>query len=90
MGTEPPPGVREPLLMKFAEKKEGEESRQPSYVLSHRMKDKILSHLFVLVLIIDDFVVDCGTLQKDLKLTTSKLVGHVMSCDIVIIPYQLT
>ena len=76
MGMEPPLGVKDQLLMKFAERKAaGGESHQPAYVLSNRMKDKILSHLFVLVLVIDDFVVDCATLQLDLKLTTSKLVG---------------
>lgn len=76
VGEEPPPGVKDQLLMKFAERKGAEEGHQSSYVLSSRMKDKILSHLFVLVLIIDDFVVDCATLQQDLKLTTSKVMDH--------------
>ena len=88
VGEEPPPGVKDQLLMKFAERKGAEESHQRSYVLSSRMKDKILSHLFVLVLIIDDFVVDCATLQQDLKLTTSKLV-MCKSCDVMCKSYDV-
>ena len=42
--------------------------------LSSKMKDKILLHLFVLCLILDDFRVDCSALQQDLKLTTRKCV----------------
>lgn len=36
------------------------------------MKDKVLLHLLVLTLILDDFSVNCSTLQQDLKVTTRK------------------
>ena len=64
---EPPALVKDQLLTKFAER-QGE----GSHVLTPRMKDKVLSHLFVLALIIDDFSVDCTALQRDLRLTTAK------------------
>ncbi len=70
-GIPPPTVVRDQLMAKFTERKEMEEGGVTP-ILSRRMKDKILSHLLVLVLFIDDFSVDCSALQEDLKLTTAK------------------
>ena len=67
----PPPVVMEQLVANFAENTSPNVDT-PSYVISQRMKDKILSHLLVLLLILDDFSVDCTALQKDFELTSSK------------------
>lgn len=72
-GVSLPVDVKEQLLMRFTERQEGmgREGRT-LHTLSQRMKDKIRLHLFVLVLMLDDFTVDCLPLQQDLKLTTTK------------------
>lgn len=71
-GVSPPSEVLEQLLGKFAESREG--AKKMTYSLPVRMKDKIRLHLLVLCLIIDDFSVEGSVLQKDLKITTNKLV----------------
>ncbi len=70
-GVPPPTLVKDKLLAKFTERRE-EGGGRFSSILSRRMKDKILSHLCVLALFIDNFSVDCTTLQQDLRLSTSK------------------
>lgn len=78
-----PVDAKEELLSKFTEKQDGAKSK-PIYTLSTRMKDKIRLHLFVVTLILDDFIVDCQSLQKDLQLNTTKLVQqHVTRLCIV-------
>lgn len=72
-GMSIPVDVKEQLLVKFTERQEGvAKGGKTLHTLSQRMKDKIRLHLFVLVLAIDDFTVDCLSLQQDLKLTTTK------------------
>ena len=72
-GVSIPEEVKEQLLVKFTERQEGMgKGGKTLHTLSHRMKDKIRLHLFVLTLIVDDFTVDCLSLQQDLKLTTTK------------------
>ena len=71
--TAPPPDVNKELLCKFTEcQVGGGRDGKDAFILSARMKDKIRLHLFVLTLILDDFTVDCVSLQQDLKLTTAK------------------
>lgn len=72
-GVSLPEEVKEQLLLKFTERQEGMgKGGKTLHTLSHRMKDKIRLHLFVLTLIVDDFTVNCLSLQQDLKLTTTK------------------
>ena len=72
-GVSVPVEVKEQLLVKFTERQEGvAKGGRTLHTLSQRMKDKIRLHLFVLTLILDDFMVDCLPLQQDLKLTTTK------------------
>ena len=65
------------LLEKFSEllpdtpRKTGKVPQSQRRITS-KMKDKILLHLLVLTLVLDDFSVDCTTLQQDLKVTTRK------------------
>ena len=75
-GALPPQDVKQNLLLKFSEAlptagsvAKGKTQRRK---ITNKMKDKILLHLLVLTLIVDDFSVDCSDLQKDLKLTTKK------------------
>ena len=74
-GEVPPPDVEKNLLEKFSELLP-DAARKPGKVpqrrVTSRMKDKILLHLLVLTLILDDFSVECSTLQQDLKVTTKK------------------
>lgn len=81
--TSPPPVVMERLVASFAENT-SPHADKPSYVISQRMKDKVLSHLFALLLMLDNFSVDCAELQKDFELTSSKLVDHfrALGCSI--------
>ena len=75
-GVNPPQIVKQQLLSTFTEQKLGEGGGgKVTLTLSPRMKDKILSHLLVLALILDDFMVDCSTLQHDLGLTTTRSLG---------------
>ena len=72
-GVSVPVEVKEQLLLKFSERQEGMGKHGKTlHTLSQRMKDKIRLHLFVLTLMVDDFMVDCRPLQLDLKLTTTK------------------
>ena len=72
-GVDPPQTVKQHLLSAFTEQKMGEGGKaKVTLTLSPRMKDKILSHLLVLALILDDFAVDCSPLQHDLGLTTTR------------------
>ena len=74
--TLPPPAkVLEQLQSKFTEKLPAAGKKKTQLGLSVRMKDKIRLHLFTLCLIIDDFSVQCSTLQQDLRITASKCVG---------------
>ena len=74
-GELPPLEVKANLLEKFSEAVgDASSSRQGKRKISRKMKDKILLHLLVLTLILDDFSVDCSVLQQDLKLTTKKSV----------------
>jgi DNA-directed RNA polymerase I subunit RPA49 len=81
-GELPPADVKANLLEKFSEavtdasSKQGKGQRRK---ISRKMKDKILLHLLVLTLILDDFSVDCSVLQQDLKLTTKKLMENYKS-----------
>lgn len=70
-GVDLPNKAREEILEKFTEK---QSTRRGLIInsLSARMKDKIRLHLFVLALILDDFTVDCQTLQQDLKLSCAR------------------
>ena len=74
-GEPPPPDVEEHFLEKFSEKSPDARRKDGKPVLrrlSYKMKDKVLLHLLVLTLILDDFHVNCSTLQQDLKVTTRK------------------
>jgi DNA-directed RNA polymerase I subunit RPA49 len=81
-GEVPPPDVEKNLLEKFSELLP-DAARKPGKVpqrrVTSRMKDKILLHLLVLTLILDDFSVECSTLQQDLKVTTKKLMDNYKS-----------
>ena len=66
-----PVNASEEILDKFTERQDGARPRT-IHSLSNRMKDKIRLHLFVITLILDDFVVDCLPLLQDLRLTTAK------------------
>ncbi len=70
-GVELPDNVREELLEKFTER---QQTRGRKFIqsLSARMKDKIRLHLFVLALILDDFTVQCLSLQQDLTLSCAR------------------
>ena len=63
--------------MSDASSKQGKGQRRK---ITRKMRDKILLHLLVLTLILDDFSVDCSILQQDLKLTTKKLVERLERC----------
>ena len=74
-GELPPPDVKKHFLEKFSERSPDPRRKDGKHVqrrLSNKMKDKVLLHLLVLTLILDDFRVDCSTLQQDLKVTTRK------------------
>ena len=74
-GEVPPPDVEKHFLEKFSELSPNTPRKAGQLVqrrLSSKMKDKVLLHLLVLTLILDDFSVDCSTLQQDLKVTTKK------------------
>ena len=70
-GELPPADVKTNLLEKFSDAS-SKQGRGQQRKISRKMKDKILLHLLVLTLILDDFSVDCSVLQQDLKLTTKK------------------
>ena len=71
-----PLSVQQSLLSKFTEFSElgggGGGGGGSGHVLSRRMKDKILSHLFVLGLMVDQYTLDTSQLQKDLKIPSNK------------------
>jgi len=69
-GVDPPQLVKQQMLSTFAEHKRVRDKVTLS--LSSRMRDKLLSHLLVLALILSDFTVECATLQHDLGLTATK------------------
>ena len=74
-GELPPPNVKKNLLDKFSELLPADSQtpgRRVGRRLTNKMKDKILLHLLVLTLILDDFSVNCSSLQQDLKVTTKK------------------
>lgn len=73
-GLPPPPLIKEQLLAKFAERREDERGTI-TFGLPQRMKEKILSHLLVLALVLDDFTVESLPLQKDLRITSNKCVS---------------
>ncbi len=70
-GVDLPNNVREELLEKFTERQQVR-GRKFVQTISARMRDKIRLHLLVLVLILDDFVVNCLSLQQDLKLSCTR------------------
>ena len=70
-GVELPDNVKVELLEKFTEKQESK-SGKVIHSLTARMRDKLRLHLLVLTLILDDFTVDCLSLQQDLKLSCAK------------------
>lgn len=39
-----------------------------------RLKDKLVSYILVLVLMIDEFLLDCTVIMKDLKMSPSRYV----------------
>lgn len=81
--TLPPPAkVLEQLQSKFTEKLPA--AKKPQLGLSVRMKDKIRLHLFALCLIIDDFSVQCSTLQQDLRITASKITDYFRALGCVV------
>jgi len=43
-----------------------------TYVIPDRLKDKLLCHILLLALFIDNFSLDIATLQKDLKLDSTR------------------
>lgn len=70
-----PPDVEKHFLERFSEISPDaprEDGKPMQRRLSNKMKDKVLLHLLVLTLILDEFHVDCSTLQRDLKVTTRK------------------
>ena len=66
--------IPEPLQCKLLERftEQGPQGSTEWGVVTKRMKDKILSHLFVLTLIIDQFTLDTRVLQRDLKIPSNK------------------
>lgn len=70
-GVDVPNNAREEIIENFTER---QLARGKKFVptISAKMKDKIRLHLLVLTLILDDFTVDCLSLQQDLKLSCSR------------------
>ena len=65
--------MKQQLLSTFAEHKMAAGvGSKVTLSFSARMRDKLLSHLLVLALILGDFAVECATLQHDLGLTATK------------------
>ena len=83
-GVTPQLDIKKNLLEKFSEISSDPPRRshgdQIQRRLTNKMRDKILLHLLVLTLIVDDFSVDCSILQCDLKVTTKKLVTLQCVC----------
>ena len=65
----PPTEVQQQLMSRYVE---GGGSSGGTRSFSPRMRDKVLLHLFVLTLFLDDFSISCHSLQRDLKLTSNK------------------
>ncbi len=67
-----PDSIKSQLLHDYTE--QGPRSTGTTGILSKRMKDKILSSLLVLGLIINGYSFDTTVLQRDLKIQSTKLV----------------
>jgi DNA-directed RNA polymerase I subunit RPA49 len=81
-GERPSPDVEKNLLEKFSEPLPDtgrKHSKGPRRTITNKMRDKILLHLLVLTLVLDDYSVDCSVLQQDLKVTTKKLMENYRS-----------
>ncbi|XP_064607925.1 DNA-directed RNA polymerase I subunit RPA49-like [Liolophura sinensis] len=71
-----PDFVKKSVLNKFTLKL-GEDGRKMTRCMPARMKDKVISYILVLCLIIDEFQVDLGPLQQDLKISQQRLTTFV-------------
>lgn len=81
---EPLPGmpgvIKERLLSVFSLEKEG--ARE----VPRRLKDKLVSYILVLALMIDEFSLDCTVIMRDLKLPMPRLINHLRAVGCVITP----
>lgn len=77
----PPTEVQQQLMSRYVE---GGGSSGGTRSFSPRMRDKVLLHLFVLTLFLDDFSISCHSLQRDLKLTSNKVVDfyRALGCSV--------
>ncbi|KAL9971833.1 hypothetical protein ACROYT_G018044 [Oculina patagonica] len=80
--TDPLPGIpeviKERLLSTFSLEK-GKARAVPK-----RLKDKLVSYILVLALMIDEFTLDCMVIMKDLKMSLSRLSNHLRAVGCVI------
>ncbi|EDO33328.1 predicted protein [Nematostella vectensis] len=58
--------------------------RRGNRLVPKRLKDRLLSYILVLALIIDDFIVDCNSIGKSLKMDPKKVANHmrVLGCSV--------
>jgi len=79
---EPLPGIpsviKERLLSMFSVEKES------SRAVSKRLKDKLVSYILVLALMIDEFSLDCSVIMRDLKFSMPRLTKHLRAVGCVI------
>ncbi|XP_020604123.1 DNA-directed RNA polymerase I subunit RPA49-like [Orbicella faveolata] len=70
--------IKERLLSMFSLEKE--EARE----VPRRLKDKLVSYILVLALMIDEFSLDCTVIVRDLKLPMPRLIKHLRAVGCVI------
>ncbi|XP_050417398.1 DNA-directed RNA polymerase I subunit RPA49 [Patella vulgata] len=68
-----PDKVKYSILQQFTLKIEGDGTRKPVRCLSIRMKDKIILHILVLCLIVDNFTLEYSDIAKDLKIGATRM-----------------
>ncbi|ESO90028.1 hypothetical protein LOTGIDRAFT_175837 [Lottia gigantea] len=65
--------LKQSLLNNFTLKIEGDGKKRASRCMSVRMKDKIILHILVLCLIVDNFTLEYSDILKDLKIGEKRM-----------------
>ncbi|XP_013388850.1 DNA-directed RNA polymerase I subunit RPA49 isoform X3 [Lingula anatina] len=74
-----PETVRRALLDKYTLKATSSDGRKTVRCMPARLKDKVVSYMLVLGLIIDEFNLELTALQKDIKMGQARIIQHSRS-----------
>lgn len=73
-----PAGIKEKLLSSFSLKK------GKTRAIPKRLKDKLVSYILVLALMVDEFSLDFAVIMKDLKMPIPRLTSHLKAVGCIV------